>query len=331
MLEVLGLDKDAEHLYRLMLAHPQDGVAELSRRLSMPPAHIRRGLDRLSALALIQPATREGTGFRAIPPEAAMEVLLARQQADLAAQQLRVEASRAAAARLIAECSALRPQTVDTFSEQLTGPEEIRARLGRLAAEVQREIMTFAPGGAHTEADLQASREPNAELLDRGVAVRTIYLDSVRNHSLTMEHLAWLGLRGGQVRTAPTLPIRMVIADRQLAVLPIDTSDARAGAVVLQGIGTVTALCALFESVWETAAPLGSTLPQDVNGLPPQEAESLRLLAQGLTDEAIAKRLGVSPRTARRIAADLMERLDARSRFEAGVHAVQDGWLPPRR
>jgi sugar-specific transcriptional regulator TrmB len=201
VLEVLGLDKDAEHLYRLMLAHPQDGVAELSRRLSMPPTHIRRGLDRLSALALIQPATREGTGFRAIPPEAAMEVLLARQQADLAAQQLRVEASRAAAARLIAECSALRPQTVDTFSEQLTGPEEIRARLGRLAAEVQREIMTFAPGGAHTEADLQASREPNAELLDRGVAVRTIYLDSVRNHSLTMEHLAWLGLRGGQVRT----------------------------------------------------------------------------------------------------------------------------------
>ncbi|MFF7912187.1 hypothetical protein [Streptomyces sp. NPDC007914] len=45
----------------------------------------------------------------------------------------------------------------------------------------------------------------------------------------------------------------------------------------------------------------------------------------------MAKRLGVSPRTARRIAADLMERLEARSRFEAGVHAVQDGWLPSSR
>ncbi|GAA3135976.1 hypothetical protein GCM10010521_22600 [Streptomyces rameus] len=43
------------------------------------------------------------------------------------------------------------------------------------------------------------------------------------------------------------------------------------------------------------------------------------------------KRLGVSPRTAHRIAADLMERLEARSRFEAGVHAVQDGWLPSSR
>jgi DNA-binding NarL/FixJ family response regulator len=65
--------------------------------------------------------------------------------------------------------------------------------------------------------------------------------------------------------------------------------------------------------------------------MPPQERAVLRMLAQGYTDEAIAKRLGVSPRTARRIAANLMERLDARSRFEAGVHAVQDGWLPSSR
>ncbi|MET8630960.1 LuxR C-terminal-related transcriptional regulator, partial [Kitasatospora sp. NPDC004669] len=49
--------------------------------------------------------------------------------------------------------------------------------------------------------------------------------------------------------------------------------------------------------------------------------------ADGHTDDAIAKRLGVSPRTARRIATDLMERLNARSRFQAGVRATQAGWL----
>ncbi|MGW2995319.1 helix-turn-helix domain-containing protein, partial [Streptomyces sp. NPDC001193] len=53
-----------------------------------------------------------------------------------------------------------------------------------------------------------------------------------------------------------------------------------------------------------------------------------RLLAEGHTDEGIAKRLGVSHRTARRIATVLMERLGARSRFEAGVRAVRCGWLP---
>ncbi|WP_354644180.1 helix-turn-helix transcriptional regulator [Kitasatospora camelliae] len=334
MLEILGLDQEAERLYRLMLAHPHDGVVELSQRFAAPPAQIRRLLDRLSGLALVRPAAQEGkslgTGFRPVPPEVAMELLLARQQADLAAQQLKIEASRAAAARLIAECSVL-PQEAASHGEQLTGPEEIRGRLSRLADETLHEIMTFAPGGAHTEADLEASREPNAALLDRGVAIRTIYLDSVRNHQPTERHLRWLSDLGGHVRTVPTLPIRMIISDRRLAVLPVDTADARAGAVVLQGSGAVTALCALFESFWNTAAPLSAPRVSDPNGLPAQEAAVLRLLAQGLTDEAIAKRLGVSPRTARRIAADLMERLEARSRFEAGVHAVQNGWLPSSR
>ncbi|MFC9086246.1 helix-turn-helix domain-containing protein [Nocardiopsis dassonvillei] len=37
----------------------------------------------------------------------------------------------------------------------------------------------------------------------------------------------------------------------------------------------------------------------------------------------IARRLGVSPRTARRLSSQLMWFLDARSRFQAGVHAAR--------
>ncbi|GHG06224.1 helix-turn-helix domain-containing protein [Streptomyces filamentosus] len=328
MLDILGLDTDAERVYRAMLGRPQDGVAELARLLSMTEDQVRAGLDRLSELALVHPSAREGAGFRAISPETAMEVLLARQQAELAAQQMRVEASRAAAAQLIAECSALRPRSPDAESEQLTGPEEIRERLARLASRATQEITTFAPGGAHTTADLEASRTPNAELLQRGIRMRTVYLDSVRNHQPTLDHVDWLNTHGAQVRTSPTLPIRMIIADRTHAVLPVDTNDARVGAVVLHGAGTVAALCALFESVWNTATPLGHTPQADPNGLPPQETATLHLLAQGHTDETIAKHLGVSPRTARRIAADLMERLGARSRFQAGANAAHHGWLP---
>lgn len=54
----------------------------------------------------------------------------------------------------------------------------------------------------------------------------------------------------------------------------------------------------------------------------------LRLLAAGLTDEAVARRLDVSVRTLRRVTADLMERLEARSRFQAGYLAATRGWLP---
>jgi DNA-binding NarL/FixJ family response regulator len=62
-------------------------------------------------------------------------------------------------------------------------------------------------------------------------------------------------------------------------------------------------------------------------GLSTGEKELLLLLAKGLTDEAAAKRLGVSLRTARRQMAALMERLGATSRFEAGLKAAQRGWL----
>lgn len=55
----------------------------------------------------------------------------------------------------------------------------------------------------------------------------------------------------------------------------------------------------------------------------PREWQVLQLLAQGCTDEAVARNLGVSLRTVRRTTADLMERLGARSRFQAGLKAAR--------
>ncbi|WP_247597705.1 LuxR C-terminal-related transcriptional regulator [Streptomyces sp. RKND-216] len=55
----------------------------------------------------------------------------------------------------------------------------------------------------------------------------------------------------------------------------------------------------------------------------------LDLLTEGMTDEAVARQLGVSVRTTRRITAELMQRLGARSRFEAGVLAAGRGWVKP--
>lgn len=66
---------------------------------------------------------------------------------------------------------------------------------------------------------------------------------------------------------------------------------------------------------------------RDEQGLTGQEQELLRLLGQGFTDEMASKRLGLSLRTARRMMADLMELLGARSRFEAGLLVGGRGWL----
>lgn len=324
----MGLNTVAEGVYRAMLADPRGGVAELVATIGAPEHEVREALDLLSELALVRPSAERRGELRAVSPDIGMEILMARQQAELLAQQQRVEASRAVAAQLIAEYSDLRPAVSSPGVEQLIGIDEIRECLIRLTRDVTTEVMSLAPGGAQPPAQMDASRPLDVQLLGRGVAMRTVYLNSVRNDQATVDYANWLAELGGQVRTVPVLPTRMIITDRSTAVIPVSSDDTANGAVVLTGQGTLNALCALFESIWDDAQPLGEAAPTSTSGLSPQESTTIALLAQGHTDEAIAKRLGVSQRTARRIASDLMERLGARSRFEAGVRCVQRGWLP---
>ncbi|MEV7779904.1 LuxR C-terminal-related transcriptional regulator [Kitasatospora sp. NPDC088351] len=328
MLTTLGLDSTSETVYRAMLARPHDGVDALALRLSLPEQQVRAALDTLSELSLLRPSAERQGELRAVSPDIGMEILMARQQAELAAQQLRIEASRAAAAQLIAEYADLRPSTGHPDVEHLVGLDQIRDRLASLTRGMREEVMTFSPDGGQKPENIEAAKPLNQTLLERGIRMRTVYLDSVRNSPHTVDYVNWLASHGGQVRTVPVLPTRMIVVDRTTAVIPVQSDDTAAGAVVLNGQGMLTALCALFETVWAGAQPLGSATPLDKHGLSAQENTALTLLADGHTDDAIAKRLGVSSRTARRIATDLMERLDARSRFQAGARAVQNGWLP---
>lgn len=327
MLTSLGLTKVAESVYRAMLARPNDGVSELAGRLSCEADDVRAALDELSELALIRPSQQQDGHLHAVSPDIGMEILLSRQQAGLIAQQQRLEESRAAAARLIADHASLRSEAGGTGVEQIVGIDNIRDRIAVLCRTVCREIMTFAPDGAQTAENLESARPQDAAVLARGVRLRIVYLDSLRNNQPTVDYADWIVQRGAEVRTVATLPNRMIIMDHSTVVIAVSSDNTAAGAVVLTGEGTVTALCALFESVWASARPLSDAVPINAHGLSPQEQSALALLAEGHTDEAIAKRLGVSPRTSRRLAATLIERLGARSRFEAGVRAVRQGWL----
>ncbi|GFH39538.1 helix-turn-helix transcriptional regulator [Streptomyces pacificus] len=333
MLQALGLDLTTERVYRAMLAHPEDDMRRIAARLGLDDQEIGRALDRLGALSLVYPVGRESGLPRALGPETAMEILLARQEAALAAQRQRVESAREAAARLIAECAAVAaPGHNGDTVERLAGIGAIRLRLAQLTTRAQQSVLTLTPGGDDTETGIAAGRAPDQAMLTRGVALHGLYVDSVHTHPPTLKHLEWMSGQGARIRTVPSLPLRMVVIDRGIAVLPADDEDARAAALVLRGRSLLTALCTLFDQLWATATPLG-TQPQESRqrpheaGLSRQEREALRLLSQGLTDQAVAKRLGISPRSARRIAADLLHRLGARSRFEAGVRAALRGWI----
>jgi DNA-binding NarL/FixJ family response regulator len=57
------------------------------------------------------------------------------------------------------------------------------------------------------------------------------------------------------------------------------------------------------------------------------ERNLLQRMADGSTDESIARRLGISDRQVRRRIARLLQRLGVSSRFAAGAEAVRRGWL----
>ncbi|MEU1467080.1 LuxR C-terminal-related transcriptional regulator [Streptomyces sp. NPDC005761] len=324
LLSDLGIDSTAEAVYRTMLTHPEADVADWAATLGITEHEAREALDRLSRLALVQQSTAYRTQIRAVNPLLGLEALLARQQAELTAHQQHVESSRAAVADAIAMYAHNHAPGAGSGFQYISGIEAIREQLEIINNQVREEFLTFAPGGAQTPENTACSRPLNMRLLSRGVRMRTIYLDSIRRDAHTVAHAEWLVNQGAHIRTTPTLPNRLIVIDRRTALIAADSENTGTGAVLVENPGTITLLCTLFDSVWQSARPLGvRPEPRSESGLTKQQTEVLHLMAEGRTDEAIAHRLGVSTRTVRRTAASLLAHLGAESRFQAGVHAVQ--------
>ncbi|MFG2294050.1 LuxR C-terminal-related transcriptional regulator [Streptomyces sp. NPDC048603] len=328
MLVTLGLAATSEAVYKEMLADPQSGVSDICARLSLSETAVRTALDELADLELLR-ASRDVPGtMRAVSPEVGLQLILRRQEEDLLRRQQELARSKAAAARAVAEYADLRPNTTVDNTERLVGLDAIQSKLEVLGREVSRECLSVMPGGAQSQASLDASRPLDQDAMNRGVSLLTLYQDSVRNDPATLAYARWMAQEGGLIRTSPVLPPRMLVLDREVAFVPVDPANTKLGALCTREPGIVATMTALFEQAWHNAVPLGADRTEaPETGLTPGEKELLSLLAGGLTDEAAGKRLGLSLRTVRRQMAALMERLGASSRFEAGLKAAQRGWL----
>ncbi|MEU7552893.1 helix-turn-helix transcriptional regulator [Streptomyces sp. NPDC044571] len=327
MLVSLGLTERSDALYRLILKRPELAVGEVAAELARSEDDVRADLEELTRLSLLAPSWRADGRLRVVNPKAALDSLLAHQQAEIAQRHRALAQSQAAASALLSQYAELHPAQPAHEAERFLGVEAVRAKLSELSTRTRQESISFHPGGPVPAAQFKASEPLTEDLIARGVKIRTVYQDAIRNDPASLEHARWLTERGGEVRTVPSLPMRMVIADREFALLPIDPADSALGAVLLREPGAVAAFCALFESVWETAAPFGEPPRRSLDDPGSQPRELLRLLAQGYTDEAAARRLGISLRSERRLISELMEKLDAQSRFQLGQRAVEQGLL----
>jgi len=136
-------------------------------------------------------------------------------------------------------------------------------------------------------------------------------------------------LHGEQARVLDGLPLRLAIADRAIGLVPLAplVSPGERELLVVQPSALLDGLVALFEALWERATPLWPSGAR-VRALPELTDEDellLALSAAGLTDEAIARRLGVAQRTVERRMRRVMTLLHAKTRFQAGLRAARLG------
>ncbi|MER5971843.1 LuxR C-terminal-related transcriptional regulator [Streptomyces sp. NPDC002055] len=213
-------------------------------------------------------------------------------------------------------------------AELIIGMENISASLESTSEVAEHEVLSMHPGPV-VERRTPARIARNARAIERGVVMRTIHLASTSRTPHGVRYLRELEEIGAEVRLATTIPFRLIVVDNSIAFTPAPGIEGQTAALVTRGPLITHLLRLVFEHCWHSAALLSADTPAPPADTPldAQQASVLRLLNAGLKDEAIARELGVSIRTLRRITADLMDKLGATSRFQAGVRAQQLGWL----
>ncbi|MFF8868466.1 hypothetical protein ACF08B_41360 [Streptomyces sp. NPDC015139] len=332
MLRVLGLDSGTEAVYRLMLEHPSWGVDRLAHELDQDRSAVTTALDTLADLALLRGTAAEGdTTPLLVPPRAGLGALLDRRQDELARTQLEIDAGRAAVADLLADYTAL-GRTTGAGVERFTGAAAAGRLQTDLSARAREEVLALAPTTTPGDGPWDLDVPLHLGLLGRGVRVRILHTDSTTGPAHHHEAVRRLTRAGAEIRTLPALPLHLRLVDGTSAALPLDPGDPDGGAVLLAEPGALAALRALFTHLWDTATPCDGKDEADGTDdarqtYSPRERALLRLLAEGHTDEAAARKLGISLRSERRMISSLSDRIGARSRFQLGLQAARSGLL----
>jgi DNA-binding CsgD family transcriptional regulator/sugar-specific transcriptional regulator TrmB len=324
-LDFLGLDETATAVYEALLT-AGGRPSEIAVITGLPERHVLGVLGALAGLGLVRVPVGTSDSWRPVRPELAFAALVQSHEAKLASLNSQLAALRAAAAAASANWSAALHHG-DWLFEPLEDTQDALAEADRLAARATSEYVRVMRAGR----ERLAARPSELALLEgaaaRGVSVKALFHDSVRSDPAALRFARRAGASGAEVRTAPIPPLPLIICDREAALIPAGR-DRREAALCIREPAIVAALGAVFDSSWDAATPLSTrTAPDEHSGLSARDKALLRLLAAGLTDEAAAKRLGVSLRTVRRQMRAVMAKLQATSRFQAGHNAAQRGWL----
>ncbi|MEV7237424.1 LuxR C-terminal-related transcriptional regulator [Streptomyces sp. NPDC051020] len=204
----------------------------------------------------------------------------------------------------------------------------LHALITEMSSRCRDELLLVLPSGARPCA-FPAARTAALDLLDRGVRARLIYQHAIRGDLVTKSLVRELTQRGAEVRTCAELIDPLVAYDGEILVLPHSPASSpgtgMTAATVVRNPAMVSFACAAFENLWNSATPLIPDTKDTACNIDDLKKSIVRLMAMGHKDEMVARRLGISVRTCRRHIAEIMDELNATSRFQAGVHLTRAG------
>jgi sugar-specific transcriptional regulator TrmB len=323
MLEAIGLDGTHEEAYRALVSVGAADVPDLARRLGLGEHDTERALRRLERHGLAAQSSARPGRWVAAPPGVALGALLTRRRHELEKAEL--------AAALLAEeyrGRAAEPEVHDLV-EVVTGAAAVAQRFLQLQLGATDEVCALVTGnpvvvtGSENDAEEQAA--------ERGVRYRVVVERAVLDLPDGITELTAALARGERVRVADTVPTKLVVADRALAMVPLTSRTAEPAALVVHASGLLELLSGLFESVWRDALPLRLGAGQVTEGGPDgpdaTDLEVLSLLLAGLTDVSVAKQLDLGLRTVQRRVKHLMGLAGVSTRLQLGWHAYERGWV----
>ncbi|MEZ7005712.1 hypothetical protein [Streptomyces sp. AD55] len=198
----------------------------------------------------------------------------------------------------------------------LDDPAVVNARLQDIVSTAGREILAAQPGGPRSRDLLEVAVVRDMAALDRGVELRTIYRDTVRDHAVTAEYARTMSARvagrSAQYRTLAGHFERMIIVDREQAVISdhIVAGSPPHAAWLVTDPAVVAVLARVFETEWLRGRPWAGQLrarrgdARDTVGAAGvagvrttrRQREIMRNLCGGFSQSSTARRLGVSER-----------------------------------
>lgn len=210
----------------------------------------------------------------------------------------------------------------DTSIVELRGISNINRFLTSVVGDAESELLTAQPDGARSAAVLDVALDRDKSALARGVRMRTLYQHSARRSVVTREYVEEITKVGAEVRTLDEFFNRLIVVDRRLAVVP--GSSGTDVAIVIHDASLVAYLADIFERFWERAHAFSDResstereIAEDVHRM------TVRMLVEGHSDNASAKRIGVSTRTYAGYIAALKAEYNVETRFQLGYAIAQ--------